>query len=65
MKFDMSIFLKYVEKIQVSLQFGKKNGYFTGRRKYICDNTFIVKRQAKYKTSIDPKPCYVYNRQKY
>jgi hypothetical protein len=48
MKFDMSTFLKYVGEIQVSLQFGKKNGYFTLRRKYIYDNTFIAKRQAKY-----------------
>jgi hypothetical protein len=65
MKFYMSTFLKYAEEIQVSLQFGKKNGYFTWRRKYIHDNTFITKRQAKYKTSIDTMPCYVYNRKKY
>jgi hypothetical protein len=34
----LSIFLKSVEKIQVSLKFGKNNGYFTWRPVYIYDN---------------------------
>ena len=34
----VSIFRKYVEKIQVSLKSGKNNGYFTWRPTYIHDN---------------------------
>ena len=33
-----SIFLKYVEKIQIYLQPDKNNGYFTWRSAYIYDN---------------------------
>jgi len=31
----MSIFRKYVEKIQISLKLDKKNGYWTWRSTYI------------------------------
>ena len=35
MKFDISIFRKYDEKVQVSLVSDKNNGYITGRLIYI------------------------------
>ena len=34
----LSIFRKFAEKIQVSLQSDKNNGYFTGRPIYIYDH---------------------------
>ena len=38
MKFDMSIFRKFVENIQVRFKSDKINGYFTSRRKCISGN---------------------------
>ena len=34
----LTVFRKSIEKIQVSLQYDKYNGYFTRRRMYICVN---------------------------
>jgi hypothetical protein len=55
----LSIFLKSVEKIQISLKYGKNNGYFTWRPIYIYDHIslssyknekcFIKKLQIKSK----------------
>jgi hypothetical protein len=42
MKFEiMSIFEKYVKKIEVSLKSDKHNGYFTRRPMYIFDHIFL------------------------
>jgi len=38
MKFDTSIFRKFVENIQVRFKSNNINGYFTCRLKYISDN---------------------------
>jgi len=38
----LSIFLKYVEKIQVSLKSDKNNGYFTWRPRYIFYHTSLI-----------------------
>ena len=41
MKFDIWVFLKNLEEIQVLLKSDKNNRYFTWRRVYIWDNILL------------------------
>ena len=42
MKFDMSIFRKYVDKVQVLLKSDKNIGYFTWSSMYISDHISLT-----------------------
>jgi hypothetical protein len=58
-KSDMSIFQKYVKKIQVSLRSDKNNGYFTWRCMYVYDN---ILPNSSYNEKCFSKSCREYQK---